>query len=222
MAELVGDWGGGRIWRVAGGIPKANSYFCEAKVPGGCILIDAGLDGGLIDRELVKFGLYPYKVFCTHGHFDHIGSASYFQDKYGSEVIVHKLDERTLRASNFLLMALGIKIKIKLPEVTYIEDGYQEKIGDHLLSYIPSPGHTPGSCVVELGNIWFTGDTIYSQGVGLSPLAGANTEILRQTIKKLWSGLNESRTICPGHGDFERGAVIRQNNKPLKKFLELG
>lgn len=221
MATLAGNWGGGAVWCVTSGAFPSNAYFCEAEVPGGCILIDAGLDGPAIDAEMAERGLRPHQVFCTHGHFDHAGSAAYFQKKYGCEVFMHQADARTLKASNFLLMAFKIPQKIELPTISYIEDQFSIEINGQPLTYFSAPGHTPGSCVIEFGSAWFTGDTIYSRGVGLSSLPGEDAETLKQSIHGLWDRLTANRIIYPGHGNAADGASIRSENRELLKFLEL-
>lgn len=221
MATLVGNWGGGSVWRVTSGIFQSNSYFCEIDVPGGCILIDAGLDGEAIDAAMSERGLRPHKVFCTHGHFDHAGSAAYFQKKYGCQVFMHQADARTLKASNFLLMAFKIPQKIEIPEITYIEKSLDIDIYGETLTYLPAPGHTPGSCVLQFGNAWFTGDTIYSQGVGLSALPGEDAKTLKQSILGLWGRFSEDLIIFPGHGNEASSISIRGENHALLKFLEL-
>lgn len=221
MATLVGNWGGGSIWRVTSGVFSSNAYFCEADVPGGCILIDAGLDGPAIDAAMTELGLCPYQTFCTHGHFDHAGSAAYFQKKYGCQVFLHQADARTLKASNFLLMAFKVPQKIELPKITFIENQHDIEINGQSLTYLPAPGHTPGSCVIQLGSAWFTGDTIYSRGVGLSSLPGEDTSLLKRSIHDLWDRLTEDRMVYPGHGNAANGASIRSENHALLHFLEL-
>lgn len=221
MASVVGHWGGGVVWCISSGQFLSNAYFCEADVPGGGILIDAGLDGPAIDAQLHERGLQPYQVFCTHGHFDHVGSAAYFQKKYGCQVFMHRADERTMKMGNFLLMALKIQQKIALPVVTFVEDPFTLDINGQALKYLAAPGHTPGSCVVEFGSAWFTGDTLYSQGVGLSNLPGEDTAQLKTSIHALWPGLTADRTIYPGHGKAADGATVRSQNHALLTFLEL-
>ena len=219
MARVVGNWGGGSVWCITSGKFSSNAYFCEAKVPGGGILIDAGLDGTAIDEHLSVHGLRPHQVFCTHGHFDHIGSAAYFQKKYGCQVFLHKADVRTMKSGNFLLMALKIDQKIALPQVTLVEDQSAFEIDGHILKYRSTPGHTPGSCVIEFHNALFTGDTLYSRGVGLSNLPGEDAALLKQSICGLWPSLTAAITIYPGHGGAADGETVRNQNFALQKFL---
>lgn len=219
MASVVGNWGGGNVWCVTSGAFSSNAYFCEAPVEGGGILIDAGLDGLTIDNELSERGLRPNAVFCTHGHFDHTGSASYFQEKYGSQVFVPRADEKLMRASNFLLMAMSLEHRVVLPDATFVEAGYIANVAGTSLRFLSAPGHTPGSCVIEFGRAWFTGDTLYARGVGLSNLPGEDHVLLKQTILKYWDGLTPQRIICPGHGNTANGLSVRTCNAELLDFL---
>jgi len=221
MASIVGNWGGGAVWRVTSGVFSSNAYFCQADVEGGGILIDAGLDGATIDAELSEHGLRPHAVYCTHGHFDHTGSASHFQQKYGCQVFLHKADARTMKSSNFLLMAIKIPHKVTLADVTYVDDDFSTMVGGQELRYVTAPGHTPGSCIIEFGSAWFSGDTLYSRGVGLSHLPGENHEQLKASILNLWPRLSADRTIYPGHGDAADGVSVRTGNQALLNFLGL-
>jgi len=221
VANMVGNWGGGSVWRITSGAFPSNAYFCEANVPGGGILIDAGLDGAAIDEQLSAQGLRPHQVFCTHGHFDHIGSAVYFQKKYGCQVYLHKSDGKTMKSGNFLLMALKIDQKIALPQVRFVEDQFAFDIDGHALIYRPAPGHTPGSCVIAFGSALFTGDTLYSRGVGLSNLPGEDAELLKRSIRGLWPSLTSAVTIYPGHGNAADGETVRTQNLALQQFLNV-
>jgi glyoxylase-like metal-dependent hydrolase (beta-lactamase superfamily II) len=208
------------VWAVTAGAFPSNSYICATAAPGGAILIDAGLDGPAIDRALDELGLAPAHVLCTHGHFDHLGSARYFQQKYGAAVHLHRLDFKTARTNNFLLMAMRLPARIELPDLIAVDDGHRVEIGGRVLTYRHSPGHTPGSCVITLDDNMFTGDTLYSRGVGLSKLPGEVPETLRASIIALWDELPRY-TVHPGHGPSAAGSEIRRGNGALRAFLGL-
>lgn len=220
MATVVGDWGGGAVWQITTGSFPSNAYFCAADVPGGGVLIDPGLDGAAIDAELTGLGLRPHQVFCTHGHFDHTAGAAWFQQRYGCEVFLHRDDERTMARSNFLLMALKIPHRVTAADTTLVHDGFTADIAGQPLRFRSAPGHTPGSCVLELGSAWFTGDTLYAHGVGLNKLPGEDADRLRSTIGDLWPGLTADRLVCPGHGEATDGESLRTGNAALAAFLD--
>jgi len=216
--ELVQE--DGPIWRVTNGIFPSNCYLCGTGVPGECFIVDPGLEASPIEAALGALGLVPQAVLCTHGHFDHAGSAAYFQAKYDCKVYLDAGDMKTLRSSNFLLMAFKIQTRIALPEVTDVrEQGSVVQVGNAEVRFHPTPGHTPGSCVLEYSTALFTGDTLYSRGLGLSKLPGEEPEILRRSIISIWDRFSADTMVHPGHGDAAALGWIQQNNLPLLRFL---
>jgi glyoxylase-like metal-dependent hydrolase (beta-lactamase superfamily II) len=217
MAEL----GPGKdIWRVTAGVYPSNAYIC-ATGDGGCFLIDPGLGGEDIDAQVTALGLTPRAIYCTHGHFDHVGSCAFFQKNYNIEVFLHKDDEKLLKTSNFLLTAFSIPQRIELPQATFVSEGFSCTQGRKSLRFYHSPGHTPGSCVIEWGEALFTGDTLYTRGVGLSRLRGEEPEVLKRTILKLFNTFPQYLEIFPGHGGSAKLEDVRLQNHALLDFLGL-
>lgn len=222
MLVKVGNWGGGAVWRITSGVFPSNTYACEVDHRGGVALVDPGLDGAAIDAALHSQGMEVRQVVCTHGHFDHAGSAALLQRNYGCKVYLHRGDAKTLKSSNFLLMALKVPARVELPEVTWVEGESVVDCGGQWMKFLPAPGHTPGSCVLELGTALFTGDTLYARGVGLSRLPGEDATQLRTSIHRLWPLLTRERTLFPGHGEPSDGEAVRTQNTALLRFLEPG
>jgi glyoxylase-like metal-dependent hydrolase (beta-lactamase superfamily II) len=207
------------VWVVTAGAFSSNSYICALDAPGQAILIDAGLDPQAIEDALVGLGLEVSNVFCTHGHFDHLGGAAFFSAKYGAPVHLHASDLPTAQRNNFLLMAMGLPDRITLPEVELVEDGQAYDFHGRLLTFRHCPGHTPGSCVIEFGRDMFSGDSIYARGVGLSKLPGERPDQLRASIRTLWDRLDDF-VVHPGHGPSAPGATVKEDNLALRKFLK--
>ena len=212
--ELVGDG----VWRVTGGAFPSNAYLCAH--PDGDLVIDPGLDPARIDRAVRGLGLAPRKVVCTHGHFDHIGGASFFQQAYGAEVFLPEADLKVARSSNFLLMVVRLTERITLPELTLVDPG-APPFGLPV-DWLPVPGHTPGSCFVRFGAHLFTGDSLYARGVGLSDLPGENHALLRQSLRALWGDTDGATLVHPGHGPSATFADIASGNRRLLDFLAGG
>jgi hydroxyacylglutathione hydrolase len=219
--ELAGQWGGGEVWRITCGEFPSNAYLCSTG-GGSCVLIDGGLDPHAIDRAMQSLGMVPTGVFCTHGHFDHAGAGAYFQKKYGCPVYLHREDQRLLRAANFFLMAFKLSARVEFPDnITAVSSGDSVDVAGYTLIFHGAPGHTDGSCVIELGSALFTGDTVYARGVGLSRLPGERPEVLRDSIVALWPLLTANRVLYPGHGGCINGAELRTSNRALLDFLRL-
>ena len=211
---LVGDG----VWRITAGAFPSNAYVCATGVGADAFIVDPGLDPQAADDACRGLGLFPRQVFCTHGHFDHIGGASHFQQAYGCEVFLHPADLKTMKSGNFLLMVLKLDQRITLPQVTAV-DPAAASIGGLALTYLPVPGHTPGSAFIQFGNQLFTGDSLYARGVGLSDLPGEDHDQLRRSLLALWDAIPPGRMVHPGHGASARFAEIRAGNQALREFL---
>ena len=208
------------VWAIVNGVFPSNCYICGTGIAGECFIVDPGLDSAVIEEALARLALVPRAVLCTHGHFDHAGSAAHFQEAYGCKVFMHAADVKTLKSSNFLLMAFKIPARISTPAIHDVEDeGLVVTVGHSVVRFHPAPGHTPGSCILECGNSLFTGDTLYSRGVGLSKLPGEDAEQLRRSIRSLWNRFPADTVIRPGHGEAARFGWVKENNAALLRFL---
>lgn len=208
------------VWQVCAGVFPSNSYVWLGPEPGEAILIDAGLDAQPIDAALTELGVRPLAVVCTHGHFDHIGSAAFFQEKYGAPVHLHADDLRAAKAANFLMMAFKIPAKLKLPRFDLLHgEAGDTVIGGAVVRHRLLPGHSPGSCFLYIGEVLFSGDTLYASGIGLSKVPGEDPVVLRRSLRKVWDEIAPETLVCPGHGRTARYADIRIGNRELAEFL---
>ena len=118
----------------------------------GLMLIDSCYDQqqdiDTIENGLRSLGLDPAsirKILVTHGHIDHYGPGKYFQEKYGTEHYMSRLDyelcstltEKDEDRINYPFPPIGYEIK------NFIEDGMDITLGDTTVHAIVTPGHTP-------------------------------------------------------------------------------
>lgn len=210
------------VSRVVHAPVASNTYVCPTSVEGECVVVDPGLDGGAVERELAARELRPAAIVCTHGHFDHIGSASELQARYGAPVYLHSADRRVARSANFLLMACKIDRRIVVPtDVIEAHDGMRVALGSHDLTFHHSPGHTPGSCMLEFRGALFSGDTIYRDGVGLVDFPGEDKSVLRESILRYWDAFDDELMLHPGHGGSGRLGDVKRRNRALREFAGL-
>lgn len=210
------------VIRVRNGVFSSNTYLCRTGTPGDCILVDPGLDAASIEDALDASGLVPRAIFCTHGHFDHLGSADHFRKKYSIDCHLHSADLKVARSSNFLMMAFKIPGKVIVPDVfVAIDEGFTWSAGDDELRIIHVPGHTPGGCIINFRGNAFTGDTLYRDGVALVSLPGENVLQLVASLRKIWTSFPDETVIQPGHGGSGPFGDVKQHNTALRRLLSL-
>jgi glyoxylase-like metal-dependent hydrolase (beta-lactamase superfamily II) len=121
-----------------------------------------------------------------------------------------------------MLMACRIDARITVPKVDeLVEDGTMLELGGDALRFIHTPGHTPGSCLIEFRGTLFTGDTIYRDKVGMVEFPGEDKDVLRRSILAVWDRLDPEHWVCPGHGGAGRFGDIKERNHELRRFLAL-
>jgi glyoxylase-like metal-dependent hydrolase (beta-lactamase superfamily II) len=156
------------------------------------IIIDPGFESErefeLIEGYINEKSLNVKLIINTHGHSDHISGNYITQKRYKCPICIHAND------SDFLENPGGnIKI-ISLKEGDFLD------FGKDLLKVIFTPGHTPGGISLVGDNIVFTGDTLFSKGIGRMDFPGGSKIDMKKSLAKLMS-LPEEYIVFSGHGD---------------------
>lgn len=114
----------------------------------GIILLDSGF-ADRVESEVVaglkSVGLDPANVkyvLVGHGHGDHFGGSSYFQEKYGAKVGLTAADWDVMYPANPPANAAN---QVKPRRDLVLEEGKPVTLGDTSVTVVAIPGHTPGS-----------------------------------------------------------------------------
>lgn len=176
------------------------------------VLIDPSSDFDKICDIIEKYKFRITKIINTHGHFDHIGGNRYFIKKTGAELLIHEADffylkKKVNRLIEFFKGGRAIK-----HEVRVLHDGDIINVGVEKIQVIHTPGHSPGSiCLYSNGNL-FTGDTLFTEGMGRTDFSGGCGETIMNSIKNKILSLPDETIIWPGHhyGRFPVSTVREQ------------
>ncbi len=139
-------------------IGRAGTAVFAITTGDGIVLIDAGyadqLDSVLLpglkalglDESTVKY------ILLGHGHADHYGGASYFQQKYGTKVALSAADWELLENPPAPRGGGGAQARGPAPAPVpvpkrdiVLTDGQVFTVGDQRFTVVAIPGHTPGS-----------------------------------------------------------------------------
>ncbi|RLI97093.1 MAG: MBL fold metallo-hydrolase [Candidatus Aenigmatarchaeota archaeon] len=157
------------------------------------------------------------EVINTHAHFDHVGGNGFFFD---AKISIHEDDSGVLESGDEeISLAAFFDGKLKPRQVNRkLRDGDKVKAGSMELEVLHCPGHTPGSiCLYDKkSKTLFSGDTVFSDGIGRTDTPGGDHAAMNETLSKL-AGLDVDR-IFPGHGS----PVLTNGKKVIADLAKMG
>jgi glyoxylase-like metal-dependent hydrolase (beta-lactamase superfamily II) len=163
------------------------------------VLIDPAGDHDLIFGAVKSHDVKVKYIINTHGHFDHTSGNREAAEKTGAGVLIHEADSGNLKSIHNKLFSRFLGGKGSPGPVSLVADEDIIEVGDINLKVIHTPGHSPGSiCIFAEGNL-FTGDTLFTEGMGRTDLPGGSYSQIMESIKGKILSLPESTIIWPGH-----------------------
>ena len=173
-----------------------------------CIIVDCGVFYEEERRALITYirdqQLNPRHLLATHGHVDHHFGDDFIYREFGLPVEVPAADQRLMeKLPRQAVMFLGDASDIQMPtQCIYLHENDVITFGNHTVSIIPTPGHSPGSVVYYLADerLALTGDTLFHLSIGRTDLEGGSMMQLIQSLRSLVQ-LPDDTIVLPGHGE---------------------
>jgi glyoxylase-like metal-dependent hydrolase (beta-lactamase superfamily II) len=157
--------------------------------------------------EVAKKDDYKVKgALVTHYHFDHTN---------GLEELLHATNGVGYINKNEAPFLKGLQGSLKK-----MDSGDKIQLGDLEITFLHTPGHTPGSQCFLIQNRLISGDTLFINACGRCDLPGGNAEQMYESLNRL-SKLDENTILYPGHNySDEKTSTIRQEkkNNPYMQF----
>ncbi|MER0236733.1 MBL fold metallo-hydrolase [Fulvimarina sp. MAC8] len=190
----------------AGRVGFANyAYVVADGASSDAVVIDPGWEPSFLSDSLAAIGLRPAAVLLTHGHRDHTNAAP----------AISKVTDCPVHMSGADADHFGFDCE----RLIRLEGSQTLRFGSITVDALATPGHTAGSISYRIGGCLFTGDTLFSEGCGLSnpQNGGGDTAALFRSINHLRGTLSPNCRIYPGHryrepigqtlGALERGNI---------------
>lgn len=200
-----------------------------------CYLVydEKTLEGAIVDpgdaaekllQDIEKHDIKLKYILLTHAHFDHIMAVGAIKRATGAQVVVSKEDEYLFDGSASLspFGAYGRQLlrRFDFPGADiWITEDLELTFGGMTVKFYSTPGHTPGSCVIQLGNnILFTGDTLFCRNCGRTDLPGGDWNTMLKSLKKLHD-LPGDYQVLPGHEGLSTLEQERQENPYMRQAV---
>lgn len=191
-----------KIQKLPVGELEANCFLVSDE-ENNAVIIDPGAEPDSILSEIESLGIKPLAILLTHAHFDHFGAAAEVIEKYQIPLYVHTLDRPMVTSAEYsLAVQLGFGAMYRRPDENFIrtfEDNETLKFSEELeFLVIHTPGHSPGSSCFRHGEILFSGDTLFRDGVGRVDFQGGNIHDMRKSLARL-GALEGDCKVYTGH-----------------------
>jgi hydroxyacylglutathione hydrolase len=180
----------------------ANAYLAACDRTGEAVLVDPGGEIGRVLGMREPGGFRVVRIFCTHGHIDHVAGAAEARAETGAPLSIHEADLGWLEALPRQAEMFGFD-PASPPEVDQRhEDGEIFRVGASEARVLHTPGHSAGSCCLWFPEekLAFTGDTLFSGSVGRTDLPGGDFDALARSIQEKLFTLGDDVRFHPGHG----------------------
>lgn len=166
------------------------SYVLYCPVQKKAAIVDPGFDAKKLMQFLKENHLSLEFVILTHHHSDHCAELPSLKKIATTvQVVASKEDGQ----------------RLPVPPDVVVSDGNMLLLGTVRLSFLATPGHTPGGiCIIVDDEAVVTGDTLFIGDCGRTDLAGGSLEQMFRSLQEKILPLSDELVVYPGH---DYGAV---------------
>jgi glyoxylase-like metal-dependent hydrolase (beta-lactamase superfamily II) len=200
--------------------PMQNfTYLIGDPVSREALVVDAAWDIPALIQLVEQDGYTITKALVTHYHQDHLGGdfagyhiqgATELLEKVKAKVYIHKAE------APFLGRLAGLSKS----DIVQVESGDTTTVGNATITFIHTPGHTPGSQCFLVENRLVAGDTLFINSCGRVDLPGSSVEDMYYSLQKL-ANLPDDTVLYPGHNYADRPFAKLADQKRHNMYLHL-
>ena len=183
-----------------------NCYIRQDEQAMLCAVIDPGDEPERVIRAVEQTGCTPTMILLTHGHFDHYTGVAGLLEKWPELPVYIQEKDVTDRVSSGGFDLLCPRLTEK--NQRYYKEGDCLTLGGLTIRVLETPGHSRGSVCLVVGDVIFSGDTLFYGSCGRTDFAGGSYEDILRSLRRL-AELPGQYKVYPGHDrptdlDFER------------------
>ena len=189
-----------------------NCYFLQDEESGLMAIIDPGDDWERILHQVKKAEGEVKYILLTHGHYDHTTAVpDLVKALPGVQVYIHQADANGAGSQLFPLAA-------QVKDLNNYDEGDTLSLGSLTIEVLHTPGHSKGSVTLKVGDVLFTGDTLFCGSCGRTDLRGGSYEEIMASLNRLGQ-LEGDFHVCPGHDRTSTLERERQYNPFLREAM---
>lgn len=175
-------------------------------------VIDPGDEAQKVLEVLADEGATAKYILLTHGHYDHTTAVPDLKAALPQvEVYIHQGDANGAGSTLFPLAG-------KVDDLLLYDEGDTLALGELQILVMHTPGHSLGGVVLRVGDVLFTGDTLFAGSCGRTDLRGGDYMTLQASLRRLGE-LEGDYHVCPGHDVTSTLSAERKYNPFLREAM---
>jgi hydroxyacylglutathione hydrolase len=198
-------------------------YLVGDPVAKQCVVVDPAWDIDAILDAAAADDMTITGALITHTHQDHVGGSLESWGMPGRIPGVEELLGR-IAARVYVNRAEGEFLKGLGSDLVKVDNAETLPVGRFTLTFMHTPGHTPGSqCFVVEGHV-ISGDTLFINSCGRTDLPGSDPAQMYQSLTQRLGALPDDTRLLPGHNYGGAASTIgaQKSENPFMRFASLG
>jgi hydroxyacylglutathione hydrolase len=180
-----------------------------------CVAVDPAWEIDAILDQIASDDMRLTGVLVTHTHQDHVGGHLFGHDipgiadllgKAAAKIYVHKAEREFLKGFG--------------SDLVKVEGGESLDVGRMKITFVHTPGHTPGSqCFLVNGRL-ISGDTLFIRSCGRTDLLGSDPGEMYTSLTQRLGALPDETVVFPGHNYGGTVTTIgdEKRHNPMMRF----
>ncbi len=180
-----------------------------------CVAVDPAWEIDAIVEQIEADDMRLTGVLVTHTHQDHVGGHLFGHDIPGIEELLARVPAKVYvhSAEREFLSGFG-------SDLVKVESGATLGVGKRTITFVHTPGHTPGSqCFLVEGRL-ISGDTLFIRSCGRTDLPGSDPKEMYTSLTQRLGALPDDTVVFPGHNYGGTVTTIgdEKRSNPMMRF----